>query len=167
MLCEECRQKEATYTISVLVGDEVTTRHLCADCMAKMNMDLQNGDIKTLLSSILTAITGGAEEKTAPVPEIVCPRCQMTLSRFNKTGRLGCPKCYEAFREQLQPMLLRIHGRVTHAGRKPLDTQEAQQLRTRQEELTRQMEAAVAREDFETAALLRDQLRQLAREEDD
>ena len=40
MLCEECKLNEASYTISVMVGGEVTTRHLCGDCMAKMNMDI-------------------------------------------------------------------------------------------------------------------------------
>ena len=36
MLCEECHQNEAVYTISVMMGEAMTQRHLCADCMAKM-----------------------------------------------------------------------------------------------------------------------------------
>jgi len=161
MLCEECKVNEASYTLSVMVGDEVTTRHLCGDCMAKMNMNIASGNIKSLLSSILSAITGNdtPEEKQQ---EVVCPRCHTTLSQFTKSGHLGCPMCYEAFREQLQPMLLQIHGRVQHAGRQPLCTEDAQLQRSRQEELTRQMEQAVALEDFETAAVIRDQLKALA-----
>lgn len=166
MLCEECKVNEATYTISVVVGGEVTTRHLCGDCMAKMNSDLQSGNIKSLLSSILSAITGN-DTPESHQPEIVCPRCHTTFSQFTKSGHLGCPKCYEAFHEQLQPMLLQIHGRVQHAGRQPLNTFEAQRQRTLQEELTRQMEQAVAQEDFETAARLRDQLREIAAKEAD
>ena len=164
MLCEECKVNEASYTLSVMVGDEVTTRHLCGDCMAKMNMNSASGNIKSLLSSILSAITGNdtPEEKQA---EVVCPRCRTTLSQFTKTGRLGCPACYEAFHEQLQPMLLQIHGRVQHAGRRPLRTEVAQRTRTQREELERQMEQAVAVEDFETAAALRDRLRALAEKE--
>ena len=164
MLCEECKVNEATYTLSVMMGDEITTRHLCGDCMARMNMNLSTGNIKNLLSSILTAITGN-DTSAAPQQEVVCPRCHTTLSQFTKTGRLGCPACYEAFHEQLQPMLLQIHGRVQHAGRQPLCTEDAQRTRTRQEQLTRLMEQAVALEDFETAAQLRDQLRALAEKE--
>ena len=37
MLCEECKVNEASYTISVMVGGEITTRHLCGDCMAKIS----------------------------------------------------------------------------------------------------------------------------------
>lgn len=161
VLCEECKMNEASYTISVMVGGEITTRHLCGDCMAKMNMDIASGNIKSLLSTILSAITGdtapGSTEK-----DVTCPRCGMTLSEFTRTGHLGCPKCYEAFREQLQPMLLQIHGRVQHAGRQPLSTAEEQRKRSTTEQLQRQMEQAVALEDFETAAKLRDQIRALS-----
>ena len=165
MLCEECKLNEASYTISVMVGGEVTTRHLCGDCMAKMNMDIAGGNIKSLLSSILTAITGD-EKKEEARPDVVCPRCRTTLSQFTTSGRLGCPACYEAFHDQLQPMLLQIHGRVQHGGREPLHTADEQRVRSQQEELTRQMEQAVALEDFETAAVLRDRLRELARKEE-
>lgn len=164
MICEECKLNEASYTVSVMVGDEVVTRHLCGDCMAKMNMDVASGNIKSLLSSILSAITGN-DAPEAQREEIVCPRCHTTLSQFTRTGRLGCPACYEAFHEQLQPMLLQIHGRVQHAGRQPLCSEDAQRTRSRQEELTRRMAQAVAIEDFETAAQLRDQLRALASRE--
>ena len=160
VLCEECKTNEASYTISVMVGGEITTRHLCGDCMAKMNMDIASGNIKSLLSTILSAITGDTAPGSAE-KDVTCPRCGMTLSEFTRTGHLGCPKCYEAFREQLQPMLLQIHGRVQHAGRQPLSTAEEQRKRSATEQLQRQMEQAVALEDFETAAKLRDQIRAL------
>ena len=161
VLCEECKTNEASYTISVMVGGEITTRHLCGDCMAKMNMDIASGNIKSLLSTILSAITGDTAPGSAE-KDVTCPRCGMTLSEFTRTGHLGCPKCYEAFREQLQPMLLQIHGRVQHAGRQPLSTAEEQRKRSATEQLQRQMEQAVALEDFETAAKLRDQIRAMS-----
>lgn len=167
MLCDECHVNEACYTVSVMVGETVTQRHLCAECMAKMNMNIASGNIKHLLSAILTAITGQEQpgEAVPAGPDVVCERCNTTLSQFTKSGRLGCPACYQAFREQLTPMLQQIHGRVQHAGRKPLSTVAAQRIRSEQEELTRQMEQAVAMEDFETAAVLRDRLRALMEKE--
>ncbi len=165
-LCEECGVNEACYTISVMMGGQITQRHLCADCMAKMNMNLAAGNVKHLLSAIMSAITGTAEEAAseaiAPEEDVLCERCGTTLSQFTKSGRLGCPSCYTAFREQLTPMLQQIHGRVQHAGRKPIDDEAAQRRRTVYERLSRQLEQAVAVEDFETAAILRDQLRHLS-----
>ena len=168
-LCEECGVIEACYTISVMMGGQITQRHLCADCMAKMNMNLAAGNIKHLLSAIMSAISGSVEEAAAnavaPEDDVVCERCNTTLSQFTKSGKLGCPQCYKAFREQLTPMLQQIHGRVQHAGRKPLDDEGAQRRRAVYDRLTRQLEQAVAVEDFETAAILRDQLRHLSHAE--
>ena len=173
-LCEECGVNEACYTISVMMGGQITQRHLCADCMAKMNMNLAAGNVKHLLSAIMSAISGSVEEAAASAAEeadtgaaIVCERCGTSLSQFTKSGKLGCPHCYQAFREQLTPMLQQIHGRVQHAGRKPLDDENAQRRRAAYDRLSRQLEQAVAMEDFETAAVLRDQLRRLSGEKGD
>ena len=171
-LCEECGVNEACYTISMMMGGQTTQRHLCAECMAKMNMNLAAGNVKHLLSAIMSAITGSVEEAAAgaaqeaeEAPAIVCERCGTSLQQFTKSGKLGCPSCYQAFREQLTPMLQQIHGRVQHAGRKPLDDEGAQRRRAVYERLTRQLEQAVAVEDFESAAVLRDQLRHLSNAE--
>ena len=168
-LCEECGVNEACYTISVMMGGQITQRHLCADCMAKMNMNLAAGNVKHLLRAIMSAISGAVEEAAATASEeadtaaaaIVCERCGTSLSQFTKSGKLGCPNCYQAFREQLTPMLQQLHGRVQHAGRKPLDDEAAQRRRAVYERLSRQLDQAVAMEDYETAAILRAQLRQL------
>lgn len=107
MLCEECHQNEAVYTISVMMGEAMTQRHLCADCMAKMNMNIASGNMQKLLGAILNAINRGeqpeeGEKVPDDQPDITCPRCRMTLSKFIKTGRLGCPDCYQAFAAQLR-----------------------------------------------------------------
>lgn len=171
MLCEECHQNEAVYTISVMMGEAMTQRHLCADCMAKMNMNIASGNMQKLLGAILNAINRGeqpeeGEKVPDDQPDITCPRCRVTLSKFIKTGRLGCPDCYQAFAAQLHPMLLQIHGRVQHAGRKPLQSETDQRSRYEQEELTRQLQLAVNAEDYEHAAEIRDRLRALLGKEE-
>lgn len=168
-LCDECGKNEAVYTVSVMMGGEITQRRLCPDCMARMNMNLSAGNVKKMLSAILSALTGQEEETAEPEigegEDVVCERCGTSLSRFTKTGKLGCPMCYTAFREKLTPMLQQIHGRVQHAGRKPTRDEAAQQRRTQYDRLTRQLEAAVAVEDYETAAVIRDQIRRLNQQE--
>ena len=117
--------------------------------------------VGAISGSVEEAAATASEEADAAAAAIVCERCGTSLSQFTKSGKLGCPNCYQAFREQLTPMLQQIHGRVQHAGRKPLDDEAAQRRRAVYERLSRQLEQAVAMEDFETAAILRDQLRQL------
>ena len=62
MLCEECHVNEANFTVSVVAGEETTVRHLCADCMSRMNNDLVKGNVRSLLSTVLNAIRANAEE---------------------------------------------------------------------------------------------------------
>ena len=58
MLCEECHVNEASFTVSVINGEETTTRHLCAGCMSKMNADLMKGNVRSLLNTVLSALQG-------------------------------------------------------------------------------------------------------------
>ncbi len=172
MICDECQTREATCQVTVLVGGEKLTRHLCEECLERMRGNLKRGLLESritdLFSSILSTLTMGVATEMAkqnePAEEKTCEACGLTLTAFRKSGRLGCPACYKAFREELEPMLKQIHGRTQHAGRRPLESEEEQKARSLREELSRQMEEAVRTEDFETAARIRDQLREMAGE---
>ena len=176
MLCDECNEREATCVVTVMTGGEQIKRHLCSQCLGKIHGAIGQSlpgalgigvglQAAGLLSSILSAITNvDKEDKKEDEPDKICPRCRTTLHAFRKSGHLGCPECYQVFREELQPMLLQIHGRVQHAGRQPLNNEEDQKARSIREELARKMEEAVRTEDFETAAKIRDQLRAMAGE---
>ena len=149
MLCEECGERQA----EVVMTGESTSRHLCRECLKKY----QTGDLQSVLAAVLSAM---AEKKQ--VPEITCPRCGETYAEFQKTGMLGCAECYAAFRRELTPLITRVQGRTQHAGRRPPVSEEEQARQTRMEALRAQMEAAVAEENFEEAARLRDELRAIA-----
>jgi ATP-dependent Clp protease ATP-binding subunit ClpC len=56
MLCEECHVNEANFTVSVVAGEETSVRHLCADCMSRMNADLMKGGVNKLINTVLSAI---------------------------------------------------------------------------------------------------------------
>ena len=162
MLCEECGKNEAHVSITVTTGQGVTTRHLCHECMKKMESSLAAGDIQSFLSSILSVLQ--AEKKSEDKPEVICSGCGMRYEDFEHTGRLGCAQCYRDFAEQLKPLLQRVHGRVQHAGRKPaaFKPDPAALLDEKILLLRQKMEEAVAVENFEEAARYRDELRSLS-----
>ncbi|MBR6029800.1 MAG: UvrB/UvrC motif-containing protein [Clostridia bacterium] len=173
MICDECGQREATVTLTVVQGTERTLRNLCPECMRRMSN--AKGMLSAIFAAAMANMAALAQQRPAEteveesleeeaLPDKTCERCGMTYAAFKQSGRLGCPGCYEAFREELQPMLQQLHGRTQHAGRQPLQTEAARRTRSRQEELHRLMSEAVQREDFEQAAALRDELRAMARE---
>lgn len=169
MLCEDCKQKPATIHYTQVVGGVSHQMHLCASCMQKRKVGFDLGDMQGLLSSLLSGVGAagdeGAEKHEPEENALRCSRCGMEFARFRKTGMLGCAQCYQDFREQLAPILKRIHGRVQHAGHVPPSIDRAQRVREEMNRLKAEMSEAVACEDFERAAQLRDRIRALAAEE--
>lgn len=163
MLCEDCKQKPATIHYTQVIGGVSRELHLCAACMKKHKVGVDLGDMHGLLSSLLSGMEGSGEETRTQSENVLrCSRCGMDFARFRKTGMLGCAQCYQEFRAQLSPILKRIHGRVQHAGHVPPCIDPARRAREEIERLKKDMTEAVAQEDFERAAWLRDQIRALA-----
>ena len=152
MLCEECGNNPAEVLMTTIVNGEAATRHLCRECFQKY----KDGDIQSVLAAVLAAMN--QKEKR---PDLVCPRCGETYAEFQKSGKMGCAECYQAFRTELTPLIMKVQGRVQHAGRRPPVSQEEQERLKKMEDLHARMEAAVALENFEEAARLRDELRAL------
>ncbi|MBQ2700954.1 MAG: UvrB/UvrC motif-containing protein [Clostridia bacterium] len=161
MMCEECGQNPATVILALNVNGESTQKHLCASCMEKLKTSFSKGDLQSFLTSILSDIAA----TDMPEKELNCSRCGLSYREFKKTGRLGCAQCYQDFRDELKPMLLKIHGRSQHAGRMPRISQKEQEQQQMLCDLRKRMEEAVSQENFEEAALLRDQIKQLASQE--
>ncbi len=101
----------------------------------------------------------------ASLPNITCPTCHMTLGEFAKTGKLGCSDCYEAFRPQLVQVLKSVHGNAEHIGKTPENVSEKLKIKREHSRLKSALDAAVAAENFEEAAALRDRVRDLERQE--
>ena len=152
MLCEECGKQPAEVVLTTVVNGQSTTRHLCRECVKKYKA----GDIQAVLAAVLS--TMAQKQQT---PDITCPNCGETYAEFQKSGMLGCAECYQAFRKELTPLITRVQGRAQHAGRRPPVSEEEQTRINEMESLRARMEAAVAEENFEEAAKLRDALRAL------
>lgn len=158
MICDACKQNEATVKLIAIINGEKTERHLCAECMEKQKRQMRASGMQSMLSAIIaSARKAGAGHET-----LRCANCGLSFDEFRKTSRLGCAHCYQDFRTQLKPLLLRLHGRTQHEGRMPENVDTTLKTSTRLEQLRREMEIAVACEDFEQAAALRDELRGLA-----
>ncbi len=92
---------------------------------------------------------------------LTCDACGLTYDEFLRTGKLGCTRCYQVFSEQLKPLLLRVHGRNQHAGRVPPGREKERELEQCLSGLRAQMDKAVNDENFEQAAVLRDEIKAL------
>lgn len=93
--------------------------------------------------------------------EARCKKCGRTYSDFQKTGRLGCAECYEAFAAPIDTTLRRIHGNNEHKGKIPASTGAGISKKKKIERLKAEIAKAVANEDYEAAAALHKELKSL------
>ena len=164
MQCQNCSQHTATIHLTEISNGQRVETHLCEECAQKQGLAVKSQIPLNELLSTLLAVQSGAP--SGPVVDAsagkACPRCGITLQQFQKTSLLGCPDDYEVFEKQLLPIIQKAHnGNVAHLGkipsRSPQDTKNQIELI----DLQRQLEAAVKNENYETAAMLRDQIEQL------
>jgi len=165
-LCEECQKEASAVFLKLAVNNKVTEMHLCPVCAAKkgMGLGLETGAFN--ISDIIGNMSGYFKDFLPPEKKTLrCRSCGLKYSEFKETGRLGCPECYSGFGHQLTELMLRIHGSARHCGRAcpgeaPLKLSRSEVAR-RAGELRSRLDEAVAKEDFEKAARLRDALKAL------
>lgn len=162
MLCDACGQNQATIHISTIIGGSKKDENLCPQCWQKRNAQIMGGlSVGELLSSLL-----GAQPHPEERVDITCDQCGMTYEEFKQSGRLGCANCYTAFGDNMKKTLKSIHGHAHHVGKVPARLEKELRDRHRMEDLKKQMEQAVRTEDFEQAAVLRDEIKALAAQQE-
>jgi protein arginine kinase activator len=160
MLCDACREHDASVHLTKVVEGEVTLVHLCAACAAARGIEASVASTpKNVLGEFLHAAQQQVASEKGPVEDTTCTFCGLTLREFRATGRLGCGHCYVAFEPSLRQLLRRVHGNSQHVGRKyMLPAPEILARATTVGELRDRLRVAIANEEFEVAAAIRDQL---------
>lgn len=155
MVCEICKTQEATVHLTQVVDGSIKKLHLCEQCAQQNGFDMQ-GPIS--ITDILLGMGSKREDAPAPVVERSCPRCHMRRTDFKKSGRFGCSTCYETFADDLPSLLRAMHRNDKHIGKIPAT--EAARVNAVQElsKLQEQLESAIAEENYETAATIRDKI---------
>ena len=156
MLCEECGKREVSFHYTEIVNGVTTELHLCEECAKKKGFTLPT------TFSFVDLLGGLLEPEYLPSlkPDLKCKNCGFTYSNFKETGFLGCSQCYSFFRKMLEPLLKKIHGSSKHIGKFPQEKREEKEEKALDIQLLREkLKEAVAKEEFEEAARLRDKIK--------
>ena len=157
MLCDRCQKTDATVHLTQVVEGQVKKVHLCEGCAAQSGIDIQ----KTIsVTDVLMGLDqlSGENPKSTSEQDGVCPECGISRGEYKRRGRLGCSACYEAFSDDLVPLIKAVHHNLRHTGKYPLKLGPRSEAVTA-EELKAALAKAVEAEDYETAARLRDQMK--------
>lgn len=164
MKCQKC-EKPATFHITDLSGDELLALHLCPDC-AKQYLQPEQPSKESMLTGVLAKQlkVGQTAEQLADLDDKQCPVCGITFYEFRQGGRLGCPHDYVYFEPELDALLVNVHGKTQHVGKRPKRGVDDTQQQTELIRLRREMKEAVDREDYESASELRDKIKMIEEE---
>lgn len=131
MKCELCGLNNATIFKKIYNGDIEKDAYICSSCAKQDDFE-----------EISELFFDSNSEK-------VCD-CGTNFSDIKQSGFVGCQKCYETFINELNPLILSLHGSSINQGKKPL---------TKIEKLERQIDEAVANKFYELAVKLNDELK--------
>ncbi len=159
MLCMMCQKNEAKVHLTQLSEGKLKKVDLCEDCAKAKGVDDPMG---FSLADLLMGLGASQELGQGPAAkESACPQCGFSQADFKKTGRLGCPACYEHFASGLDSLLKGMHKGMRHTGKTPREPRHSQAAARRIQSLHKQLETAIAVENYEEAARLRDEIRLL------
>lgn len=168
MLCETCNKREATVHFTKVVNNQKTEYHLCELCAREKGEELDfplgldpGFSIHNLLAGLLDMGGASPQSDKAVIRDDCCPKCGLSYAKFRQSGRLGCGDCYSAFADQLEPLLRRIQGTSSHSGKVPDRQGDTIKLQRKIGRLVEELKQVVDREEFELAAELRDQIKEL------
>jgi protein arginine kinase activator len=159
MLCVVCKEREAKVHLTQIVGDKMQKVDLCEECAKNKGVNDPQG---FSLADLLMGLGASQEiEQAAGGVELRCPRCSFTQTDFKKAGRLGCPECYQTFSEPLEGLLKTMHKGTRHVGKVPEVLRQTRDFSERLKLLQKKLAKAIEEENFEQAAVLRDEIKQM------
>jgi protein arginine kinase activator len=157
MKCEACGKNVATVHYTEIINEELKEMHLCEWC-AQQKEALVKPHFFTaeFLSGMLDGSQVSTEKQTKK-----CAQCGFSHSDFQKLGRLGCSECYQIFKEQIAPLLKRVHGSTRHVGNVPPRGKNIANTRKDLNRLRQELKKVISNEKFEEAARLRDKIKEM------
>jgi protein arginine kinase activator len=166
MTCDLC-EKDACVFLTQIVQGKVHKVSYCETCAEVKGVTDPGG---FAFPDVLGSAVGESEDDrggTRPGRGLICPECGFSEDRLKTVGRFGCGHCYNVFRDQVDHLLMAMHGARSHRGKVPVRFESLEDPAGEIDRLNRRLSEAVEREDYEEAARLRDRLAQLAAESGD
>ena len=166
MKCQKCGANNANTHVKTIINGEFKEYDLCSDCAKKMGYTNVFSDMEDEFSNFLGSFFGNV--LPARTQATRCEFCGTTYPEIDKTGHVGCAKCYDVFADELYPSIRRIHGNTTHCGKnskraenakaeKPVEQTKEDKIKA----LKAELDKAVKEQNFEHAAELRDKIKEM------
>ncbi|OFI06926.1 UvrB/uvrC motif protein [Clostridium acetireducens DSM 10703] len=167
MLCEFCKKNEANVHITKVINGVKKELRLCDKCAKGIQgMDFMpvidfpsHFTFQNFLSGIMEYLNDPYEEKKSY--KLFCKNCGTPYNEFRKKGLLGCSQCYDNFKSVLLPVIKRVQGNVEHTGKIPNKLGKDLIIKRKIVKLKEDLQKAIATEEYEKAAEIRDLIKEI------
>jgi protein arginine kinase activator len=171
MKCDKCGAPNVVTKIVIQgQGDKESEElNLCPTCFQnfiKEHPEIKNGQMgKSLNDFLLGTLNLVNSDMNKNLPHThkpqeqmikTCAQCGTTVDRLNKSNRVGCATCYDVFAEEIDQILYEEIGN----NRLTLD-HDVQSIEEKIFILEDKLSSAVKDQDYELAALLRDEIKKM------
>jgi protein arginine kinase activator len=155
MKCDLCNKPAVVHEVTVRSGIKKEV-HLCEAHAREAGITMPG---QQPINQLLTQFVISQSGKPAKAVVKACSGCGLSFAQFKQTGRVGCAECYSAFEAELAPLIERAqNGGSHHTGKAPRRAGTSIDRQLLIQKLMRELDHAVAAEQYERAATLRDRL---------
>lgn len=182
--CDLCGKQEGLFEVHIYRGNDPQKMSLCTRCAMKllennpkvgkeMSLLFEKGgqeifqmiyEVRYLLEAIASQIHT-IETQRVKDEQVRC-LCGLTYEEFKEGGYLGCPWCYETFKQLVREMILNIERGTVHRGMIPPKYTYLLIVKKEIDYLKRQLRRLLAQEAYEEAAKVHKRLKQILRHQE-
>lgn len=170
MKCTHCNEREANTHIKRIINGRKEEMHLCEECAKELGVMEEFSFEPFTMDSLFGNLLGaGAKAFNSLSGVDRCTYCGTTFNDIVNTGRVGCAHCYDKFERKLEPSIEKLHGRAKHIGKNVSYTEEKSETEketvSELDKLKADLKLAIQEQRFEDAAVLRDKINELGKED--
>jgi protein arginine kinase activator len=174
MKCTHCHEKEANTHIKRIINGKKEELHLCEDCAKELGVmkefEFEPLNMNSLFGNLLGA---GAAALNSLAGVERCNYCGSSFNDIVNSGKVGCANCYDKFEDRLAPSIEKLHGRTKHVGKYVTYSEDSDKVNKQEtksevseiDKLKAEMQAAIKEQRFEDAAIIRDKINGLTKED--
>ncbi len=160
MICQLCKQRNATTHLKYTLNGNTTEAYVCDHCASKQGsgtLHMPGINMGSLFEGLFLDPVWREKESVER-----CATCGKSFRDIVDNGRVGCSDCYTTFYRQLLPSIQRIHGKTSHIG-KTADSSVVivEDSRDTIEQLKKELQNAIEAQEYERCVELRDRIKQM------
>lgn len=176
MKCSHCQKNEANTHVRRIINGKKEEMYLCEECAKELGvMDEFDFEPFTMDSFFGNLLGAGVSALNSLAGVDRCSHCGSSFNDIVNSGKVGCANCYSHFEDKLEPSIEKIHGRTKHVGKFVTYTEQPEETaapvvdeapkKSPLQQLKDELKQAVKEQRFEDAAVIRDKINALAKED--